>query len=516
MERVCRIILGNPEIQDILERRRIPGYSDYQYLLDQETVMNLALSFTSVRDSYIIQLFDENGFGIYADSSHFMSYNQALFENPWTGERKKEIDERRLFVVPALYSGLTLYSRRPAFYVIRPVRRIRDNMILGYLTVTTDNQYLMDILRRYGATLPEADLRVLSGEGAALLSLAGDARGRAEEPAISYTSPFSSWRTEIRTRGLYGRSEMMRTGLFAIFIIVMTAAASLFFAWLFTVHLMRPIQRLTAGMARVGKGDFSLSLHEDGVDQDLQQIFRGFNAMVAEIRTLIRTVHEEKLLVKSAQLEALQYQINPHFLYNTFQTIDAIGEVRDVEEVRIIARSLGKLFRYNTQGASEVFLHEEIDQMDTYLQVEKIRFGDRIAWEFLVPPETRECRVLKFILQPLIENAVVHGFRSITRKGFVRVAVELNGRNLEISVADNGAGMEDEKYRVITEALARAAGDEAFTAPDSFMGILNVHRRLVNFYGPPYGLRYEQGEGGCGTRALLLLPAVFVPAALIG
>jgi two-component system sensor histidine kinase YesM len=151
--------------------------------------------------------------------------------------------------------------------------------------------------------------------------------------------------------------------------------------------------------------------------------------------------------------------------------------------------------------------------MDTYLQVEKIRFGDKIDWEFLVPPEARECQVLKFILQPLIENAVVHGFRSITRKGFVRVAVELKEQNLEISVTDNGAGMEDEKYRAITEALARAAGDQTFTARDGFMGILNVHRRLVNFYGPSFGLRYEQSEGGCGTRALLLLPAVFVPAA---
>jgi sensor histidine kinase YesM len=213
-------------------------------------------------------------------------------------------------------------------------------------------------------------------------------------------------------------------------------------------------------------------------------------------------------LVKSAQLEALRYQINPHFLYNTFQTMDAIGEIRDVEEIQIIARSLGKLFRYNTQGTSEVYLYEEIEQMDNYFSVEKIRFGDKIAWEFIVPPETRECRVLKFILQPLIENAVVHGLRSITRTGFVRVSVELKGPDMEIAVEDNGTGMTEDTYRAVSAALSDAAGDRWPPATKGFLGILNVHRRIVNYYGRRYGLRYERNRNGPGLTALLLLPAV--------
>lgn len=521
MERVCRIILGNPEIQSIFERRHSSGYSDDQHLRDQELVMNLALSFTSVRDSFIIQLYDENGFAIYADPGHFMSYDQPLFENPWTLRRKESIDERQLFIVPPLYSGLILYTRRPVFYVIRPLRRLSDNRVLGYLTVAADSQYLLDILRRYAQTLPGTEVRVCSPDNIVLLSLKdGETGGKGTPPspgAVSHTSPFSFWRTEIVTRQLYGRREMAETGFFAAFIIVMTVAASLIIAVLVAVYLTRPIQRLAAAMARVGKGDFNVSLDEP-VDRELRPIFTGFNTMVAEIRHLIQTVHEEKLLAKSAQFEALRYQINPHFLYNALQTIEAIGEVRGVEEVRIMARSLGRLFRYNTQGVSEVFLYEEIDQIDTQLQVEKIRFGDKISWRFAVPPEARECRVLKFILQPLIENAVIHGFRSIAHKGFIGVSVELRGQDLAIQVWDNGAGMEEETYRAVSEALILAAGDKAYpppgpgenSPPEGFVGILNVHRRLVNYYGPPYGLRYERGKGA-GTAALLLLPAVLRP-----
>jgi sensor histidine kinase YesM len=516
MERICRIILGNPEIQNILERRLAKGYSDYQYLIDQELARNLTLSFTSVRDSFIIQLFDEKGHGVYADPGHFMSYQQTIFENPWTFTRKKDIDERRLFIVPAVYSGLTLFSRRSAFYVIRPVRRVRDNRILGYMTVTADSHLLLNILRHYAPTLQDAELRVFSPENVVLLSLnageIGVSGSTVDGSAISHTSDFSFWRTEIRTGQTYGRKELVETGIFAVCIIVLTAAASLFFTWLFTVYMMRPVQRLTEGMIRVGKGDFNINLNEDTVDKDLRQIFLGFNTMVAEIQTLLRTVQEEKLLIKSAQLEALQYQINPHFLYNAFQTIEAIGEVREVKEVGIIARSLGKLLRYNTQGASEVYLYEEIDQMNNYFCVEKIRFGNKISWEFLLPPEARECRILKFILQPLIENAVVHGFRSMTRKGFVRVLVALKGTDLEIAVVDNGMGMEDEKYAAVTRTLSAAAGEDAWgTVPEGFLGILNVHRRIVNYYGSRYGLRYERNQDNRGLTALLLLPAV-VPA----
>jgi two-component system sensor histidine kinase YesM len=231
--------------------------------------------------------------------------------------------------------------------------------------------------------------------------------------------------------------------------------------------------------------------------------------MVAEIRGLIRTVHEEKLLVKSAQLEALRYQINPHFLYNTLQTIEAIGEIRGVTEVQIMARSLGKLFRYNAQGSSEVFLYEEIDQMATYFAIEQIRFGDKIAWECCVRPELRDCRILRFILQPLIENAVVHGFRSITRKGCIRVSVERKQEDLEIAVWDNGLGMTEAQYADISQALAQVSSDEGQPFPDGFMGILNVHRRIVNFYGSRYGLRYERDRDAPGTIALLRLPVVW-------
>jgi signal transduction histidine kinase len=516
MERVCRILLGNPEIQRIFERRYSSGYGDDQYLRDQELVMNLALSFTSVRDSFIIQLYDENGFAIYAAPGHFMSYDQPLFENSWILRRKESIDGRRLFIVPPLYSGLILYTKRPVFSVIRPLRRVNDNQVLGYMTVAADSQHLLDILRRYSRALPGMEVRVCSPDNIVLLSLRdGETGGKGIAPAsgaVSHISPFSFWRTEIVTKQLYGRREMAETGFFAVFIIVMTAAASLVIAVLVAVYLTRPIQHLAAAMAQAGKGNFNISLDEP-VDQELTPLFTGFNTMVAEIRGLIQTVHEEKLLAKSAQFEALRYQINPHFLYNALQTIEAIGEVRGVEEVRIMAQSLGKLFRYNTQGVSEVFLYEEIDQIDTQLRVEKIRFGDKISWDIAAAPETRECRILKFILQPLIENAVIHGFRSITRKGYIRVSVEIRGEDLAIEVRDNGIGMGEETYRAVSEALIRAAANGSETSPpEGFVGILNVHRRLVNYYGPRYGLRYERGGDNGGTAALLLLPAVFSPS----
>ncbi|MDL2228620.1 histidine kinase [Treponema sp. OttesenSCG-928-L16] len=513
MERICRIMLSNPNIQQMLEQWRSPGYSDQLFFADREMAVNLVLSFTSVRDSFIIQIFDENGLRIYSDPAYFLSYTQDLFANPWLASKKGDIDDRRLFIVPSVYSELILLSERPAFFVIRPMRRVSDGSILGYLTVTADAHNLLNILRRYAAALPGAELRVVAPENLVLLSLDESEIGTTgkvlDATSVSAISEFSQWRTEIRTSHVYGREQIATTGLFAVLIVILTAAASLFFAWLFTVYLMRPIQRLAEGMAVVGSGDLSITLDSKGVNKDLRPIFSGFNTMVAEIRTLIKKVNEERLLAKSAQLEALQYQINPHFLYNALQTIEAIGEVRDVEEVRVIAGSLGKLFRYNTKGSSMVTLYEEIEQMENYFHVEKIRFGSRINYEFIVPPETRECKVLKFILQPLIENAVVHGFQSITRTGFVRVMVRLNGGDLEIIVEDNGRGMTEEKLLSIERELKKAAEDVSSPAAGDSLGILNVHRRIVNFFGIHYGLRYERNPGGRGMTVIIRLPAIF-------
>lgn len=519
MDRICRIFLGNAEIQSLLERRRNPGYNNYQYFMDQELITSMVLSLTSVQDSFIILLFDENGNSIYTDSNHFRSYDQPLFENSWLSLRKGAIDNRELFIVPALFSGLSLYSGHRAFYVIRPVRRVSNNQILGYLMVAADSLNLETILRRYTPALPGVEARVVSPESVVLLSPNKEEQGAGSPPrdreAVSYMSAFSRWQTEIRIVETYGRKEMAATGIFAVLIIGITMAVSLLLASFIAGRLLRPLRQMARGMAGVGKGDFNIGLDDTAVDRDLKQIVSGFNTMVQEIRKLLHTVQEEKLLLKSAQLEALRYQINPHFLYNTFETIDAIGEVQGTKEICVIAQALGKLFRYNTAGSSEVFLQEEIDQMDMYLSVEKIRFGDRISWEFRISKKAAECRVMKFILQPLIENAIVHGFKSFMKKGFIRISGKIIDSRLEepileITVWDNGAGMDDEKLIKIARSL-EAAADVEFSSFDgtgtSFIGILNVHRRIVNFYGPDYGLSYRKSPHEGGTTARIILPA---------
>jgi two-component system sensor histidine kinase YesM len=487
--------------------------------MDQELITSMVLSLTSVQDSFIILLFDENGNSIYTDSNHFRSYDQPLFENSWLNLRKGAIDNRKLFIVPALFSDLSLYSGHHAFYVIRPVRRVSNNQILGYLMVAADSLNLETILQRYTPALPGVEARIVSPENVVLLSLNKEEQGTSSPPRdreiVSYISAFSHWRTEIRIVGTYGRNEMAATGIFAILIIGITMAASLLLASFIAGRLLRPLRQLAQGMAGVGKGDFNIGLDDTAVDQDLKQIVSGFNTMVQEIRKLLHTVQEEKLLLKSAQLEALRYQINPHFLYNTFETIDAIGEVQGTKEICVIAQALGKLFRYNTAGSSEVFLQEEIDQMGMYLSVEKIRFGDRISWEFRISKKAAECRVMKFILQPLIENAIVHGFKSFMKKGFIRVSGKIIDSQpkepiLEITVWDNGAGMDNEKFITIARSL-EAVADMEFSSFDgmgtSFIGILNVHRRIVNFYGSDYGLSYRKSLHGGGTTARIILPA---------
>ena len=165
-------------------------------------------------------------------------------------------------------------------------------------------------------------------------------------------------------------------------------------------------------MQFVGLGNFKLRLDEEAChDDDIRELYIGFNHMTEKIDNLITNVYEQQLVLKSAQLQSLTYQINPHFLYNTLQTIEAIAEVRDIPEVQTIATSLAQMFRYNLKPENFVPLSDELAHLKTYFSIECIRFRNQIKFDIDIGPELYSLSVPKFILQPIVENSLTHAFK---------------------------------------------------------------------------------------------------------
>lgn len=292
-------------------------------------------------------------------------------------------------------------------------------------------------------------------------------------------------------------------------------------AVLFLSHKMTDsLRRLEKRMSCVQKGDLSTRFYYPYRDE-VGSLAKSFNYMIDEIQTLVEkqeeTIEELKWerdyaeeiqkQKRKAELKALQAQINPHFLYNTLNAITWQAADQGAEEISILSNALGKFFRVSlSKGAEVISLREELEHVDSYLDIQSIRYHSRLTYETKIAEKWLDCRVLKLILQPLAENSIYHGIKEKPCSGMIRIygdAEEMEGRMiLKLTVWDNGLGIASSKLASINAALARGDTDRS-----EGYGIYNVNERIRLFYGDIYGLSYESEEGQW-TKAVVTLPAI--------
>lgn len=266
-----------------------------------------------------------------------------------------------------------------------------------------------------------------------------------------------------------------------------------------------PVKELSEFMGKVAGAsedgqEISLFSPEktEGIEE-IQQMISSYNAMAKRINDNIIKDYIYKLNQKQAELKMLQFQINPHFLYNALNTISSIAQLQDVDYIPEIASGLSDMFRYNIDGREVVSLQEEITQTENYMSIQKIRFPERFVIEISVEQELLDCHILKFILQPIVENSYKYGFKNKQKQDILRIQGhrEKDGDILLI-IEDNGVGIEKEKVKRINETLA---GEDGFEAA-SGIGLRNVNARIRNYYGDNYGIWLESEFGGF-TRVYL-------------
>lgn len=270
-------------------------------------------------------------------------------------------------------------------------------------------------------------------------------------------------------------------------------------------NVSRPVKELSQFMGRVAdvpeeEKEIALFSKKDTENtEEILQMIDSYNAMAKRINDNIIKDYIYKLNQKQAELKMLQFQINPHFLYNALNTISSIAQLQDVEYIPEIASGLSDMFRYNIDGREIVTLREEITQTENYMGIQKIRFPERFFVEICVDEDLMDCKVLKFILQPIVENSYKYGFAEKRKKNVLCIwGYREKEDDIIIIIEDNGAGIEAEKVSKINEALA---GDKGFEA-SAGIGLRNVNARIKNYYGEDCGIWLES-ECGKFTRVYL-------------
>lgn len=274
----------------------------------------------------------------------------------------------------------------------------------------------------------------------------------------------------------------------------------LILAVLFTRSMSHPIQLLVEAMKRVEGGDLSarVELHRS---DELGILGRSFNSMTIRFKELIDNVMEKQHQLRRSELRALQAQINPHFLYNTLDSIKWLAKLNHVPEIANIATQLGKLLRSSISCEDDLITVEEsLDGIQSYLEIQKIRYNDKFETVIHVNADLYPYRIPKLILQPIVENAIIHGLEDKVGQGHMVINGYLKDRTLVFEVVDDGVGIVPEKMADIR------AGLDLSTSKHS-IGIDNVNRRIKLYYGEEYGLDV-QSEPGRGTKVTLRMPAV--------
>jgi two-component system sensor histidine kinase YesM len=300
------------------------------------------------------------------------------------------------------------------------------------------------------------------------------------------------------------RESYVRWQIFTIILIFSAVGFSVVAAWSLSRSIYTPIKKLHDVTTTITKNDLQILMTSDNVDE-ITELGMSFNIMIGKIKELLDSKIKEQENLKKAELRALQAQINPHFLYNTLDTIIWMAESKKTDQVVKIVSALSSFFRISlSKGMDWITIGEEVERIRSYLTIQKMRYRDILDFKIEVDEDVAENTILKLILQPLVENALYHGIKNKRQKGMISVRAKRKGEDeVLLEVEDDGIGFTPEKLDQLRAELGDDSGDIKL---ESGFGIGNVNKRIRLYYGKPYGLSV-QSEYTTGTCVTLVIPA---------
>ena len=317
----------------------------------------------------------------------------------------------------------------------------------------------------------------------------------------------------ISLKSLYRDIDRLRESIIVTSIIIVIVL--LIVSALMTYDFSHPFKKLLEGMARVQKGDKEVRIELTRQDE-FGQLGEAFNRMVEEMNLLTDFVYREQITRREAEIKALQAQINPHFLFNTLESINWMAHLNHVPEISETVTALSSLMEAGIGRDDKLItLAQELEYIDNYYLILKKRFEDRIQLEKRVEDEALDVKIPRLLIQPLIENAIYHGIENEGGRGVVTITAGLCEGRVLIVVEDNGEGIEEDKLKAINERLNNHSWssleykeDKTFhrsSRGSNSIGLENVNRRIKLFYGSEYGLHIESVRH-CYTRVYMIIP----------
>ncbi len=418
-----------------------------------------------------------------------------------------------LWLYASDFTSISLQSPDEIVYIQRIVSLSNINTVLGYIMVELDSSVVSTVLSDIGIPNEMAILIRRNGQfissygitpendeivGAYLEAISKDKQGISRNIsgsvvyyAIANNISELNWDiTLVVTEKNLGMASM-ETRRFITITTLIVSVLSVFFAIVISGSITKRLKRLMALIRSAEKGEFKTERNVIGNDE-YSQLLLEFNKMSIKIKELIEEVYQAKISKQATEMKLLYAQINPHFLYNTLDIIQWSAMKIGAEDIADMTRSLATELRLSLNGGKEIItVDEEIESVSSYMRIINRRYKDAIGFEAHVQEQTGSIKIIKMILQPLVENAVIHGIlMKPDKSGSISIRVWRDGEFLLLEVQDDGVGISPEHLPFITNA------------DSSGYGVKNVHQRIQVYYGNECGLYfYNNSSGGCTVTA---------------
>lgn len=510
----------NPRFLDILER---------EYKSDWE-IIEAYYSFNEF-DEFIMSYKELRGIKIYA-------YNKMLIDNWDFKIVTPEVSEQPWFKKAVEMNGEVLWQyifdedlHEYYLCLTRLVKKQYTGMKLGVLVIPVDNTYLQSIINEEpfetivstdsGTVVFSKDMslqgRGVNDEGLEFINRESDKsvgdivyRGN---PSKVITTSFRSY----KSRNVFNILTIVpidaiteRAGKISALgfnIMGLSFIVSLVLLTFFARMLSGRIIKLRKEMHKVVQGDFEINANIYGMDE-IGELYDDLHTMIKSIRRLIYEIYEQKLSKeqmvsrqREIEFKMLANQINPHFLYNSLETIRMRAHSKGDSEIAGVVKMLARIMRRNLEATSKlVSLESELELLSNYLDIQRFRYEDKINYEISVLSDIKDYYVLPLLLQPIVENAFIHGLEGIRGPGTINVVIEEKDKSLVITVEDNGAGINEEKMDYLHSMLEESENDVKTS-----IGLRNVNSRIKLYYGSEYGVRISSRLNE-GTRVMIYLP----------
>jgi len=292
-----------------------------------------------------------------------------------------------------------------------------------------------------------------------------------------------------------------------IIVLIAVVVFSIMAIWFISGSISKPINELCNTTVDIANGNFDIKI-EYKKHNEIAVLGESINIMAVKVKELLKRSIEEQENIKKSELKVLQAQINPHFLYNTLDTIVWTAEAKKNSQVIEIVKALSSFFRIALSDGKELItIKEEISHVESYLTIQKIRYRDILNFDVKVDDEILEYSILKLTLQPLVENALYHGIKNRRAGGFINVIGSMkDDKTIIFEITDNGIGIKKDKLEKMMEKI-NCDNNETTTCKtkDCGFGLKNIQKRIQLYYGKEYGISILS-EYNFGTKAILIIP----------